>query len=267
MLKIAIHSVPRSGSTWLGELINSSKLVKYNFQPLFSYKLKSYLKEDSSLSDIQLFFKILENEQDKFITQIDGRNEGRLPLFDKLEEVKVTAYKEVRYHHVLENMLKKDGEVKLIGLVRNPLEVINSFYLAPREFRSDLGWDIEEEWLNASKKNENRQEEYFGYAKWKEVTLLFENLKELFPERVKIIKYKDLLIDTNSTVESLFDFCGIPFEEQTINFINKSNQSQNDDTYAVYKDKKKFPTKFKLPKSILNKIIDDVEISGLSKYL
>lgn len=42
MHKIAIHSVPRSGSTWLGEILNSSANVKYCFQPLFSYKFKEF---------------------------------------------------------------------------------------------------------------------------------------------------------------------------------------------------------------------------------
>lgn len=267
MLKIAIHSVPRSGSTWLGELINSSKLIDYNHQPLFSYKFKSFLNQNSSKDEIENFFTQLHHHNDDYISQKDERLKGNLPSFVKSHDIQTIAYKEVRYHYLLENMLKKDEEVKLIGLVRNPLEVINSFYLAPREFRKDLGWEIEEEWLNASKKNDNKQEEYFGYAKWKEVTLMFENLKELFPERVKIVKYKDLLNDTTSVVKSIFDFCNVPFEEQTIEFINKSNTHQNNDTYAVYKNKKNFPTRFKLPESVLNDIIFDVEKNNLEKYL
>ena len=56
MHKIALHSVPRSGSTWLGEILNSSENVKYCFQPLFSYKFKNFLDERSSKDDINNFF-------------------------------------------------------------------------------------------------------------------------------------------------------------------------------------------------------------------
>ncbi|MDH5934310.1 hypothetical protein, partial [Vibrio splendidus] len=56
MHKVAIHSVPRSGSSWLGEIINSSPQVNYSFQPLFSYEFKSYLNENSSLENINNFF-------------------------------------------------------------------------------------------------------------------------------------------------------------------------------------------------------------------
>ena len=45
MKRIAIHSVPRSGSSWLGQILNSSLKVCFRFQPLFSYAFKDYLNE------------------------------------------------------------------------------------------------------------------------------------------------------------------------------------------------------------------------------
>ncbi len=40
MNNIVIHSVLCSGSSWLGEIINSSPNVLYQFQPLFSHEFQ-----------------------------------------------------------------------------------------------------------------------------------------------------------------------------------------------------------------------------------
>ena len=37
MKNVAIFGVPRSGTSWLGQIFNSSPMVAYRFQPLFSY--------------------------------------------------------------------------------------------------------------------------------------------------------------------------------------------------------------------------------------
>ena len=56
MQRIAIHSVPRSGSTWLGQIFNSSSLVIYKYQPLFSYAFKGRLSPQSTNNKIVQFF-------------------------------------------------------------------------------------------------------------------------------------------------------------------------------------------------------------------
>ena len=53
MKLIAIHSMPRSGSTWLGSIIDSHPHICYKHQPLFSYCLKGYLDETSDYEKIQ----------------------------------------------------------------------------------------------------------------------------------------------------------------------------------------------------------------------
>ena len=50
-------------------------------------------------------------------------------LFQKNDKPSVIAFKETRYLHIIENMLIKCGEVKLIGIIRNPLAVLLHGYL------------------------------------------------------------------------------------------------------------------------------------------
>ena len=61
--------------------------------------------------------------------------------------------------------MRTSEEIKIILLVRNPLAVLASWLNAPREFRKDLGWKELEEWRFATAKNQDRQEEFYGYEK------------------------------------------------------------------------------------------------------
>jgi hypothetical protein len=65
--KVAIHGVPRSGTTWLGEIINSSPKTAYRYQPLFSYAHKDFLTNASTKTEINEFFIRLLQCEDDFV--------------------------------------------------------------------------------------------------------------------------------------------------------------------------------------------------------
>lgn len=266
MQKIAIHSVPRSGSSWLGEIINSSPEVSYAYQPLFSYEFKSALDENSSLSSIDQFYKNLSLSNNDFITQSQDRKEKLKPIFEK-STITHIAYKEVRYHYILENMLIQDPNQKVIGLIRDPLAVLKSWKNAPREFRVDLKWDFEKEWNFAKLKNEEKKEEYFGFEKWKETATYFEKLKNTYPDNFLCVFYSDLLNDTESEVFRIFEFLNIPITKQTLNFIKESKTKEKVGTYSVYKNKPSINHSASLPENIVKAVKNDCSRLGLSKYI
>mgnify|MGYP006176305227 CR=1 FL=1 len=268
MKRIAIHSTPRSGSTWLGQIFNSNPKVKYAFQPLFSFELKGYLNENSSLETIQDFFLKLLHTKDDFINQTEGIKKGILPNFFKTNDVSHIVYKEVRYHYVIENLLLKDENIKIIGLVRNPLAVIASWLKAPREFRKDLGWLENEEWQYATLKNQNKIEEYNGFEKWKEVTNLFLKLEQEFPNQFLLVDYNDLLLDTKSCVKKMFAFCELEYTSETENFILQTKEINNEDAYSVFKTKKiDNDWENSLNLEIVEVIIKDLKNTPLEKFL
>lgn len=238
MHTIGIHSVPRSGSNWLGSIFDSSPAVIYKHQPLFSYKFKGFLSEYSSSSDIDKYFLQVANCEDEFIDRKEAKRNKLVMEFKKndLANIETLVYKENRYHYVLNNLLKKNNTVLIIGLIRNPLSVISSWFRAPREFHQD--WKIEEEWRFALKKNLNRPEEYFGFEKWKEVMYLFEFLKKQYPTRFYLLNYNDLLQDRINTVQDIFSFCQLDFSQQTYNYLNDLPLQENKDAYSVFKGKK-----------------------------
>ncbi|MEH6454331.1 MAG: sulfotransferase domain-containing protein [Psychromonas sp.] len=234
MIKIAIHSVPRSGSSWLGEIINSSENVNYSYQPLFSYEFKSALSDISTSEDINNFFTNISTSDSHFIKQKKERAEGKKPKETKTE-LKAIAYKEVRYHYILRNMAVQCPDIKIIALIRDPIEVINSWYGAKKEFRRDLNWSLDEELNMAEKKNQNRKEEYFGLMKWVEVAKEFEYLKENH-KNVYVCNYKNLKENTESEVKKIYSFIGLELGDRTKEFIRNKKDVGGD--YSVYKSSK-----------------------------
>jgi hypothetical protein len=268
MKRIALHGTPRSGTTWLGEIINSSPEVIYKFQPLFSYDLKSFLGSTSSREQIDEFFQLLRQSNDPFCNQVESRNSGELPFFEKDKNHSTIAYKEVRYHNILHNLARRDPSIKFIFLIRDPTEVLTSWFHAPREFRNDLGWNFEEEWRYAFKKNQNLPENYFGFEKWKESALIFLDLQSRIPERVRILNYSEFRNALYLNTQNLFDFMEIPFVQQTIDFLHASTDKDAKTEYGVYRVQKKRSNFLKenYP-SIWKEVYNELKNSPLEKFL
>jgi len=265
--KIAVHGVPRSGTTWIGEIINSSPNTAYRYQPLFSYAHKDFLTSASSKTEINDFFTRLLNCEDDFTNQKAKRESGDFPKFKK-EDVTHVAYKEVRYINILFNIMRKTDDVVLVAVIRNPLSVINSWLRAPREFRRDLGWSEKEEWRYALKKNLNQPEEFHGYEKWKVATNIFLQLKNMFPDRVYIQQYRDLLEKPVKESQNLFDFLKLEFNEQTRSFLNSSTSSEREDAYAVFRKNQtddKWETE--LDVAITEEILTDLKGTNLEIFV
>ena len=239
MQKLAIHSVPRSGSTWLGQIFNSNPNVAYRYQPLFSFAFKDRLNEYSSPEEIETFFGDILLSRDEFLLQTGKKKlASSYPVFQKNENPTHIIYKEVRYHHIIQNLLNMDETIRVIGLVRNPMGVLNSWFNSPREFRWDLGWDPLIEWREAPLKNQNRKEDFFGFEKWKEVALMFLRLKEDFPERFYLLKYDELLKNPIGITRKLFSFAGLELTPVTEKFLLESRMKDDHENYGVYKSHK-----------------------------
>ncbi|RSK40518.1 sulfotransferase domain-containing protein [Mangrovimonas spongiae] len=265
--KIAIHGVPRSGTSWVGAIFDSSNKVIYRHQPLFSYAFKSFLNDSSSAEDINDFFEKVSLSHDDFITQKSEKEKGLIPVFDK-GDITHIIYKEARYHHILSNMLEKDDEVKVIGIIRNPKSVIYSWMNAPKEFKKDE-WDILNEWEKADKKNKGAIEEFYGYEKWKEVAINFLKLKEKYPDRFYILDYRALLKDTEQEIKKMFLFCNLDLGFQTLDFIRKGQKKDlSRHAYSVFRiNQKDDKWKGNLPSEIIKKIDNDLIGTDLEKYL
>ncbi|MCI9079051.1 MAG: sulfotransferase [Lachnospiraceae bacterium] len=264
---IALYGVPRSGTSWLGEILNSNPEVIYRYQPLFSYRFKSRLTAESTYDDINVFFRKLYNENnDEFLNQTIQRNKKMYPVFkEKPSNLPVLAYKEVRYLYTIPMLLSRYPDIKIVTISRNPYDVLESWMNAPSEYRQE--WNIYEEWRMATKKNEYKPENYYGYYKWKEFIKLISDMKEMYPENFITLRYEDLAEHTFNVIKNLFLFLNIPYTDQTRNFIVASQNNEYDDAYSVYRNKNKKKKQIHIPEEIKSKISQDLKEFKEAKML
>ncbi len=235
MEKIAIFGVPRSGTSWLSAIFNSHPDVAMRFQPLFSYEHKGRLNEHSTCAEIEAFFAEILASHDEFALMRSQMHKN-YPDFFKSERPTSIAFKETRYLHIIENMLEQNPEVKVIGIIRNPLAVLGSWVRLPREF--DPAWDILEEWRAAPGKNQNKPEEFYGFDKWKETALHFLEFAERYPRQCQWTSYKRLNSEPLQTASGLLAFCGLQVHPQVAAFIKMSRSMHDgDDPYSVFRSR------------------------------
>lgn len=259
-----VGGVARSGTSWLGQIFNSSPDIKYRFQPLFSYEFKNWVNEDSTKEEFEYFLQELFKTKTDFLIQKDKINSRKYPIFKKNSKRSCLVFKENRYQTVIEPMMRKIGELFLVGIIRNPCAVLNSWMKNEKEFPK--GSKPLKEWRFGNCKNKGN-EDYFGYYKWKEVANLYLDLKNKWPKRVYLVRYEDLVDSPLNIVKDIFEFLDLSFRDQSINFIKKSTSIKQEDYYSVYKDSSvKDKWRKDLNKFIISEIEKDLKNTRLEQF-
>jgi len=262
---VAIIGMPRSGTSWLGQIIDSSPNVAYRLEPIFSYAFKNAVDENSSREDYIKFFNNIYNSKDDFLLQTEKRVSGIYPTFAKNKNPEFLAFKTTRFHHLLENMLRYFSNLKIISIVRHPCGAIYSWLNTPREFPSTA--DPFQEW-KTGKCRKTAKEEFWGFNDWKKVTTLHLKLEKKYPHQLMIIRYEDLVENTVEETKELFAFTKIKLEQQTIDFIQRCHSRHDEDNYSVFK-KKHVVDKWKtdLPLKIQEQIFAELKNTPLEIFL
>jgi hypothetical protein len=232
MRKIAIVGVPRSGTSWLGQIFNSHPNVAFRFQPLFSYGHKGRLSEHSSAGEIQAFFDEILHSRDAVVA-MKADFQKSYPAFSKSTPPSHLVFKETRYLHVIPNILRQCADVTIIGIVRNPLAVMASWISAPKEY--DPAWKLADEWRGAPSKNRGRPEEFYGFEKWKEVAAAFLQFEVRYPKQFVLVRYEDLNRSPGVVTRKLFELCGLDLHGQVDEFLRSSKSRHDDDPYSVFR--------------------------------
>lgn len=255
---VGIIGAPRSGTSWTGQIFDSAPDVLYRMQPFYSWEFRDRINVRSGKEEINCFFHDMYCSKDSYLAQVDRKAKGVYPIFSiKNENPNVMVFKEVMFHYMMPVILENIENLQIIALVRHPIDVLSSYYNAPREFDPLL--DIQKEWYFAQSRNELLPERYFGYHKWKEYMKIISVIQEKYVDRVKIIKYEDLLAFPEKIAGELFRYANIPYEEQTRQFIYDSQHKTVDDPYSVFRNRNEKREKKRLPDNILSEIHRDLE--------
>lgn len=263
---IGIHGVPRSGTSWLGQIFNSSEYVAYRYQPIFSHTFKGRINEISSRTTMERFFADLLVTEDDFVLQRGSARLARKRLRLSKESPTHLVYKEVRYHNLIGRILESGLSYRVIAIMRNPVDVIASWHEAPREFRRD--WDLRDEWRKAPGKNAGQPEEFYGFDGWKRAADIFEDLAGRYRDKVKIVTYESLVSDPENLATELFEFADLPLTRQVCDFIRKSTSFDDLDPYGHHRPRGyKSSKRERLPPEIVREIHRDLKQTRLEKYL
>ena len=264
---VGIHGAPRSGTTWLGQLFNASEHVAYRYQPMFSYAFRDRLHTDSDAEEISTFFADLLRTTDDFVLQKGDASLAGYELSFPKREISHLVYKEVRYHDLIPRLLAVDPDFAAIGIVRDPRAVIQSWSVAPREF--DGSWELAREWRDARRKNLGRGENWYGFERWKELTLLFHRLCEEYPERFAIVRYEDLAADAVGALSSMFAMLDLPWTQQVRDFARESHSRDDGSAYGVFRRPATMEGEWhgRLDAAIANEIVEELQSGPLQRYL
>ena len=264
---LAIHGAPRSGTSWLGQILNSHEAVAYRYQPMFAHAFKGRVHAQATRQDFDAFFADLLETQDDFVLQRGASALAGYTLAFEKSTPRLLAYKEVRYHEVLPRLLEVVPHSRLLGIVRDPRDVLASWVSAPREFRAE--WSLAAEWREAPSKNLGRPESWYGFERWCELTRLLEALAAKHPARVRMVRYEDLVGDPVPEVAALFHWCGLGPDDQTQRFLARSQSEDDGQTYGVLRAAAQRGARAAetLPPTILKSIVQTLEGSPLARYL
>lgn len=197
---------------------------------------------------------------------MSGSAHKKYPKFEKSSSPTHIAFKETRYLHLIENMLKQSPDLKIVGIVRNPLACLASWVQAPKEFNP--AWNLQQEWRSAPSKNLNKPEEFFGFDKWKEVAENFLRFEIMYPSQFKLIRYNQLNANPFDTATALFKFCDLNMHPQVAEFIAASQSVHDVDPYSVYRAKANDTQWHKvLPDDIVDAVLRDLSNSALQTFL
>jgi hypothetical protein len=265
---INIHGVPRSGTSWLGALFDSSPNVLYKYQPMYRKPLKGMIDHESSREQIDSYFKILYRYSDDMVSLEEEKRKGIHPEFEiKTQNPVYLVSKHVRHHYLIPHLLELLDNFKVVAIVRNPCAVLNSWRTTPPPTYNPA-WDFAREWQFAPSKNRFRPEWYYGFHRWKEAAKLFLEMETAYPSKFYLVRYADLVADVNSCITKIFNFCKIPLEPQTRQFCLVSRQKCVSDVFGVFKGGKKIDDwKNKLDQDIVKSIYSDLIGSEFEAFL
>ena len=158
---IDVNGVPRSGTSWLAQLIDSNENVRFKFQPLFSNSFKDRISVNTSKRALIRYYNELYDFSDEYLDRTKQKAIGIYPKFGNKNFLpEILSSKHVTHHFLIPHLLETLEFYHEIFIIRNPCGVLNSFKNYTSDF--DPKWNFSDEWEYAPKRGQFRPENYFG---------------------------------------------------------------------------------------------------------
>lgn len=258
--------MPRSGSTWVSQLLAAHPAVRMKFCPLFSYEFKDRCDATSSPAEWRTLFEEVYRTPGEFLDQEHLRQHGHVPSFDQREpEPPVLAIKSNRYHHLTPSIFEALPEARWIAVVRDPVRTIASWVQAPTEFPEACS--LAKDWRSGACRKQS-QGEFWGFDDWLQVTRMHLELAEREPERFVLVPYDDIAQRPTEACERVLSAAGLDAHPQALAFARESQANHDGHKRSIFKDPKRSKAHYgALPKELVEVMVDESRSAGLARFL
>ena len=228
-----LSGMPRSGTTWLGQILASHPDIRLKHCPLFSYEFRDRCNESSDRSDWLNLLHEVYHQSGPFLDQEHLRSKGLVPQFqNKAVAPRVLAIKSNRFHHLSRNIIELVPEVRWIAVVRHPAATIHSWITNATEFPANA--DPATEWRTGACRKSGPGE-FWGFNDWLTVTKSQLALSREFPDRVHLLRYDSFDLQPMVSTLKLFTWLGLDVDPQVEDFVAKSQALHSDNKRSVFK--------------------------------
>ncbi len=266
-LRVAwLSGMPRSGTTWLSQILASSPDIRLKSCPLFSYEFKNKLDEESKPMEWRQLFTDVYATNSEFLDQGHLRKKGLIPEFpDKKEHPTQLVVKSNRFHNLTPYILQNHEEIRFIYLVRHPCAAVYSWLTNPNEFPQ--GADFRAHWRTGECRKTGPGE-FWGFDDWVTVTRQALDLSKAYPNRFKIFRYENLVDATYEMAKQVFSFLELPLTPSTLSFISSSQSRHDEHEHSVYK-KPQLISKWQnsLDRDIISTCLKEIRGTELEQFI
>jgi hypothetical protein len=207
--------------------------VADRFQPLHSYSFHGSLSEEADQVAIDDFFATLESSEDPYVHRISFTDSSPDGSSNETANKSHLLFKEVHDFPAIARCVAIDHSVRLIGLVRDPIEVLKSWINTPGEWNSN--WKIKDEWLRAPSKNSEYAGNHFGINQWLSTTRVLLQLRHRYPDRVMVVRYGEIKRKPTLSTNEILEFVGLNPDATVDAFLQQSRAAKSRDKYSVYR--------------------------------
>jgi hypothetical protein len=260
------NGLPRSGTSWLCQILDSAPEVAFRLAPLFSWQFRGRMQPTDPVESWRTFFTEVLASVDPWLSQQERRKAGKFPVFTQKEHpAPVLVVKDVRHHEYIPHLLQLDLPFHVVHIIRDPRAAIHSWLTNPKEFPQEA--DPMTHWRTGAIRKINPSE-YWGFEDWKRLTLLYQDLSQRHPDKVHLIHYEELIDAPAERSRELFERLGLQWTGQTEAFLSTSTSRNSDDPFSVYKDPSvKVRWRGALQEEIQRAIEDELRDTSLAIHL
>lgn len=228
-----LSGMPRSGTTWLGQILASHPDVRLKYCPLFSYEFAGRCDANSTPAQWAELLREVYERPSRFLDQEFLRADGSVPRFPVRSAVPpVLAIKSNRFHHLSDAILGSVPSLRWIAVVRHPAATIHSWITNPTEFPSGANPAVE--WRTGACRK-TKPSEFWGFEDWLRVTSGQVALSKTYPGRVVILHYDAFDAAPVESSRELLRWLGLELHSQTAGFLVDSREIQSANPRAVFK--------------------------------